>query len=136
MSTTFVENLSLTTETCCKCHVTFAMPTSWRDHYLKTRDSFYCPAGHSQHYTAETEEERLKRQVAQLQTRVERQEAYEVTLRQSNQHLRNSRATVRGHLTRVCNRVKNGVCPCCNRTFSNLASHMHTKHPTYQEPQT
>lgn len=42
--------------------------------------------------------------------------------------IRSHRAT-RGQLTRVKNRVKAGVCICCNRTFQNLARHMATKHP-------
>lgn len=36
-------------------------------------------------------------------------------------------------LRKVKDRVKNGVCPCCNRTFVNLQRHMHTKHPSYDD---
>jgi hypothetical protein len=32
-------------------------------------------------------------------------------------------------------RIGNGVCPCCNRSFTNLRRHMTTKHPEYpKEP--
>lgn len=31
-------------------------------------------------------------------------------------------------------RVANGVCPCCNRTFEDLARHMSTKHKDYALP--
>lgn len=34
--------------------------------------------------------------------------------------------------TRIKNRVKNGVCPCCNRTFENLARHMQAKHSDFK----
>lgn len=37
-------------------------------------------------------------------------------------------AAQRGVTTRLKNRVANGVCPCCNRTFANLQRHMSTKH--------
>jgi DNA repair exonuclease SbcCD ATPase subunit len=37
----------------------------------------------------------------------------------------------KGVTTRIKNRASNGVCPCCNRTFQNLARHMHTKHPDF-----
>jgi hypothetical protein len=30
---------------------------------------------------------------------------------------------------RIEKRIHAGVCPCCNRTFQNLARHMNTKHP-------
>ncbi|WP_165394478.1 helix-turn-helix domain-containing protein [Pseudoxanthomonas winnipegensis] len=33
-------------------------------------------------------------------------------------------------------RVMNGVCPCCNRTFENLRRHMHDKHPEFGQPET
>ena len=32
-------------------------------------------------------------------------------------------------LTRLQKRIHAGVCPCCNRTFTNVARHMKTKHP-------
>lgn len=44
-----------------------------------------------------------------------------------------SRRAYKGQLTRTKNRVKNGVCPCCNRSFDNLARHMKSKHPNYGE---
>jgi hypothetical protein len=31
----------------------------------------------------------------------------------------------------VQKRVGNGVCPCCNRTFEDLARHMKVKHREY-----
>lgn len=33
--------------------------------------------------------------------------------------------------TRIKNRIARGVCPCCNRTFVNLAKHMASQHPSY-----
>jgi hypothetical protein len=35
--------------------------------------------------------------------------------------------------TKIKNRVAKGVCPCCNRTFQNLADHMKSKHPDYAD---
>lgn len=39
----------------------------------------------------------------------------------------------KGLLTRMKNRVGNGVCPCCNRHFKNLQGHMKTKHPEFKD---
>jgi hypothetical protein len=33
--------------------------------------------------------------------------------------------------TRIRNRIAAGVCPCCTRTFKNVARHIKDKHPTY-----
>ena len=40
---------------------------------------------------------------------------------------------MKGQVTRIKKRVANGVCPCCNRTFKDLAAHMSTQHPDYIE---
>lgn len=40
---------------------------------------------------------------------------------------------MRGKLKAQTTRVKNGVCPCCNRSFQNLKRHMNTKHPNWSE---
>ena len=42
-----------------------------------------------------------------------------------------SHSATRGHVTRQKKRAAAGVCPCCNRTFKQLARHMERKHPNY-----
>ena len=44
-----------------------------------------------------------------------------------------SRSAIKGQLTRAKRRISKGVCPCCNRTFQNLANHISEKHPDYSE---
>lgn len=44
-------------------------------------------------------------------------------------------SAARGQVTRIKNRVGNGVCPCCNRSFGNLHRHMQTKHPGWKKPE-
>lgn len=34
------------------------------------------------------------------------------------------------------NRVSAGTCPCCNRSFKQLAAHMKNKHPDYVDKAT
>lgn len=136
MSIHFVENLTMVTEVCCKCRVTFAMPESWRDHYRKTHEDFYCPAGHGQHYLAESVEETLRKRLAQAQTSIEHKDA---ALRDSHKrvdakieqirHVEAQRNGYKGALKCAKVRARAGVCPCCTRTFSNIVRHMATKHP-------
>ena len=33
---------------------------------------------------------------------------------------------------RLARRARNGVCPCCHRSFANVKKHMDNRHPTYQ----
>ena len=41
----------------------------------------------------------------------------------------------KGVVTRLKKRAIAGVCPCCNRTFQQLAAHMAHKHPDYKQPE-
>jgi hypothetical protein len=93
---------------------------------LGNAGTFYCPAGHTQCFPlGETEEAKLRRERDRLQQRIAERDDRISDLEKSN-------AATRGVVTRIKNRISNGVCPCCNRTFSNLASHIKTKHPSYK----
>ena len=128
--------VDLITEECCNCGVLFAMTKDFKDEKLKYRNSpnrktFYCPNGHPQFYMGETEEQKLKRELAQAQKDKDWYERSYKTARQQAEHERNRANGYKGHATRISKRVKNGVCICCNRTFADLARHMATKHPTF-----
>lgn len=117
---------------CCSCHCFFGMS---KDMYERARDdgtSFCCPNGHSQSYT-KNEVTRLREQVNRLTHQVEQREAAILDVQAQRNHERARAIVYRGHVTRIKNRVAKGVCPCCQRTFCNLARHMETKHPDYTE---
>lgn len=132
MSATFVVNQTLVAVNCAKCAVLFALPETWDKQFRTDHQNFFCPAGHHNYYPGETDEEKLRKQVAQLQTNLEHKEARICSLREQRAALERSRAALRGVHTRTCNRIKNGVCPCCHRTFSNLLGHMKTEHPDFK----
>lgn len=111
---------------CSACGVLFAVPDDVDKELVDSGRTFYCPNGHAQHYTNSTakqlkdEKDRHARTVARLdQMRADR-DATEL-----------SRRAIKGQLTKVKKRVAVGVCPCCNRSFKDLAQHMTTKHPDY-----
>lgn len=122
----YVDDIEFVTEHCCNCGMPFAMTNSFRNKRLKDRGSFYCPAGHGQHYTGKSEEQKLRDQ-----------------LDSANQSLSNAlsqaasaereRINVNKAHKKMRTRISNGVCPCCNRTFQNLMTHMKTKHPDFDE---
>ncbi len=114
-------NLSISFEslTCCECGIEYAGPSYFFTKRRENHASFYCPNGHAQHFPAETEAERLKRQLADEQARHSR------TLARLNASERTAKK-----LDRQVKRTKKGCCPCCNRYFQNLARHVATKHPT------
>jgi len=120
-------------EHCCNCGMTFGIIEDFYNQRRNDHKMFYCPAGHPQYYNGKSEAEKLKEQL-QLEIKdkewyVKRVESLHTNLTKSNHQVRAQKAAK----TRLANRVKNGVCPCCTRTFSNLANHMKTKHPEYKE---
>jgi NMD protein affecting ribosome stability and mRNA decay len=126
----------LVVETCCNCGVPFAIHRPQYDQLQESGKTFYCPAGHPQHYTRNQrladELEKLKRELEVAQEDVEywnnQAEAQALAAREA----RRAAGTAKASLTRLRKRVANGVCPCCNRQFTNLGRHMATKHPEYQ----
>ena len=116
-------------EVCCACGVEFHVPQAFQNACkADSKKAFYCPNGHSLSYTvsvADTlrrERDQLKQDAARLHQMIQEEaDAKEAARRQA--------AAYKGVATRMKNRVRHGVCPCCNRTFSDLARHMASKHP-------
>ncbi len=114
--------------TCYRCGVAFGMPAYLMKKRLKDHESFWCPNGHEQHYTGKTEEQRLREQ---LEVANNSREFYQ---RRLEEEVKSKRA-YRAHLTRAktkLQRVANGACPCCKRSFQNLRRHIQTKHPGFR----
>lgn len=133
---TITTQIEMYVEECCRCGVVFAMTEDFHQEKLKyrhsdNRRSFYCPNGHSQWYTGETEEQKLKREKKELEETVERERKWRSQAQKRAEHERHRANGYKGHATRISKRVKAGVCICCNRTFEDLQRHMATKHPTF-----
>jgi hypothetical protein len=125
-----------TTE-CCVCGVVVVMPTMLFAKRKEDQKFWYCLNGHEQHFTGETEADRLKRMLDAEQKRRENAELQLSAVRKSRDNAELTARMTRGKLQALKQRVKNGVCPCCHRSFVQLARHMATKHPeyTHQEPE-
>jgi len=129
------ENIEATTELwvidCVTCAVIFAIPERLHRARRKDGQGFYCPNGHMMSWR-ETDTDRLRKQ---LETEKRNRAHFEQRWRESEDDLVNekrSKAAIKGQLTKTKKRVANGVCPCCNRTFVNLARHMQGQHPEYE----
>lgn len=115
--------------TCCNCGVLFGMEEGYYNDRRQDRKSWSCPNGHQQHFTGKTDAEIAREQ---------RDAARALAQRESDRRraAERSAAAHKGWATRIRNRIANGVCPCCNRSFSNVLRHMNTKHPDFQIPET
>lgn len=88
-----------------------------------TKRGWYCPNGDSLVFT-ESQADKYRREAERLRQKIaEKDDAISARDRQLT--------AAKGQITKERNRSAAGVCPCCNRTFSNMARHMHTKHPDF-----
>ncbi|WP_116051903.1 hypothetical protein [Amycolatopsis palatopharyngis] len=124
MSHTITELATLTTTNCCTCGVLFAAPERLLADRREKGGNFYCPNGHSLRYT-KPENVRLKEQLDASRVRARHLEDQREATERSNRALR-------GQITRHKKRAANGVCPCCNRTFANVARHIAGQHPQFR----
>jgi hypothetical protein len=121
MATIITEQITFTMVKCANCFVPF-MITQHMDNKLRdSGEAFTCPSGHSNYYGTTTLEKRLADAEREKQTALNRIANLSSEKVQLEIQLKNEQ--------RKLNRVKKGVCPCCNRTFSDLQRHMATKHP-------
>lgn len=77
------------------------------------------------------ERDRLKQQLAQKDDEIKWERESAERARGDAEHQRHRANGYKGHATRITKRAKAGVCPCCNRTFVQLARHMATQHPQF-----
>lgn len=84
--------------------------------------------GHSMSY-AENEADRLRRERDNLKQQMARVEEERNRAYKWGEDEAAARRKAEGELKQMQKRVHAGVCPCCNRTFANVARHMQSKHP-------
>lgn len=122
--------VSFTALNCGSCGAAFALPADELRRLRASGDFFWCPRGCHIKYSESTVA-KLERQLAQAGERIERERRETERWRENYKHSERSAIATRGHLTRVKKRIAAGVCPCCQRTFENLARHMKGQHPDY-----
>jgi hypothetical protein len=121
---------------CATCSVDFGIGADFMRRRREDHQGFFCPNGHSNVYRGDNEAEKLRKQLAREEAARRRAEVRangeEARRRQADRQ----RAAAKGQVTRIKNRVSKGVCPCCNRSFENLARHMAGQHPDYASKET
>lgn len=112
---------------CGTCGVIHAIPETMFDTCYKEGGYWHCPNGHRRGYSDGSI-------YKQLEKEKKRREWAEQNAKNISEELREKEKSLsaqKGVNTRLKNRAKAGVCPCCNRTFKQLAAHMKNKHPSF-----
>jgi hypothetical protein len=124
--------VELTEINCGKCGGTYAINERYREQQYKNGGSWTCPyCACGWGYSQNNEVSKLK---AKLQKEERRRLWAEENASQARKDAKESeqrRRAQKAATTRLKNRVKAGVCPCCHRTFKQLQAHMKNKHPDY-----
>lgn len=107
---------------CAVCGIVVVLPAHLADKKREDHTVYFCGNGHKLVFKGKTELEKTREL---LETERRWRERAEELRKQAELQA----SAARGVVTRMKNRVGNGVCPCCNRTFQNLMRHMQTKHP-------
>jgi len=129
--TTFTQIITETFQVvrCYTCSVPFGITDEiYRRVVTDAKGSIYCPACGKETCWRESEDQKrikeLERKLAWEASEVARQKA-------CRDSVEASLAATKGVVTRLKRRVSAGTCPCCQRTFKQLAAHMKFKHPNY-----
>lgn len=119
--------IEIITETCYSCGCIFGMTVEFQENRLADKQRFFCPNGHGQSYTGKSASERAR------EAEVARDEAERArrAAEARAQALRDQLDAAERERKRHEERTKNGVCPCCKRSFVQLQRHMKAKHPEY-----
>lgn len=129
VSYAYPTTLTLDVEYCYKCGVAFGLEREFRNQHLRHPSdnawSFYCPNGHGQVYTSETEEARLKRELKAARDSLAAANA-------ERDQIEASRRAFKGQATRLRNRTIAGQCPICGQSLHDLARHIRRVHPDEQ----
>lgn len=119
-------------KTCPVCGISYYVPMAFEreQERLGAKGGWYCPNGHKRVYR-ESSENILRRERDNLAQRIAEKD--DEIRHQSELAAANERrvSAAKGQITKLKKRAANGVCPCCNRTFANLANHMSNKHPGF-----
>ena len=118
---------------CCyeDCQAIILMPDETMQRFIRNHKWFYCYGGHAQRWTGKSAIEKLKHDLARKDKELEWARNATRKAESAEKLAKHSARALKGVVTRTKNRVKNGVCPCCKRSFVDLHRHMTTKHPKY-----
>lgn len=129
MTLTYAQSVKLEIFDCITCAVAFAIPETMAASLRRNSGFFYCPNGHSQGW-GESEADRLRKELEAKAKALTESKCTLAKIQETLIRVGEEKSKLDAELRRHKTRTKNGICPCCNRTFANLARHMKTKHPT------
>ena len=128
VSPILVAEVLLEAEECGTCGVIYGLSRAFIAARRHDGNWWHCPNGHRWQFS-ESIESQLKKEKLALEERLNAEKEWSRRMENDLGDERKKHAVTKGQLTKTRNRVQAGVCPDCNRHFSNVERHMQTKHP-------
>jgi len=116
--------------TCPCCGILYGVPEHWLKSRREDKESFYCPNGHSASFR-KSRADRLAEELSRAKQQLAEKDDEIKWQRNLRDTAERSATAMRGHVTKLKKRASSGTCPCCKRTFKQLAAHMAQKHPAF-----
>lgn len=124
--------VDMETLTCPTCGCLFGATVRFVSQRRSDGLVFFCLNGHPQSFK-ETEVDRVRKELAQAISQLDQLVTYAREQREAKERTDRQFIAAKGRVTKLKNRIAGGACPCCNRFFAELASHMKTQHPTFRD---
>jgi hypothetical protein len=97
----------------------------------KDHQRFYCPSGHNNYYPQQSDEEKLKEELAGMQRLKDHYRSEAERERQNRERAQRRASALKGQVTKANNKLKKGICPCCDEQFPDLEKHIKSQHPEF-----
>lgn len=130
MSTVNLLGVSCQITQCINCGIPFTVPVVAWDHQIRMGGHHFCPNGHRQGWDAggETEFTRLRQERDRLKQGAAQKDDEIARERNLRRMAEKDAQRIADKAQRAAKRTLAATCPCCNRSFANLARHLKTQH--------
>jgi hypothetical protein len=132
---TYPLTIQLEVMDCPVCGIVYGLPKEFADDLRRQGRPahYYCPNGHDLGWS-ESDADRQRKRADRAEREAERARRRGDDWMEEAEKARRSTAAYKGHITRMKNRIANGVCPVlgCKRSgFAQVLSHIASKHPAW-----
>lgn len=118
---TVFHSVSVVVHECYSCGVIYGITQRMHNERLEDGGAWYCPNGHRTVFK--------EPKLASMQRDLNRANQQIARAEDERREAEKREAAAKAEVRRLKTRIGAGICPCCNRTFSQLAKHMRSKHP-------
>ncbi len=118
----------LTVLDCASCGMIFGITAGLETRRREDGKSFWCPNGHVNVWR-QSELDKMKAERDRLKARARHLADQRDAAQEQATHQRHRAAAYKGKYRSQKDRIDNGVCPYCNRTFKDVRRHMGNQHP-------